>query len=153
MIKEHDQQAKTKSTPKRLAYNNFNKEASARSPIRGLSDRFSLESSGTSDTYRQTRSAGKSMRTPSKNKEPAHLRRSRSLEDRSITKEKSKRERSKFRGKRFQNQETSSDSEPDEGSKDAYEDLNSPYKRPKPTPFTQMITRFRYHQRTKLPRK
>ncbi|GJZ28059.1 hypothetical protein Tco_0572706 [Tanacetum coccineum] len=30
-------------------------------------------------------------------------------------------------------------------------DLNSPYKRPKPTPFTQRITRFKYHRRAKLP--
>ncbi|GKF52694.1 hypothetical protein Tco_0159604, partial [Tanacetum coccineum] len=79
-------------------------------------------------------------RTPSKNKEPAHLRRSRRLEDQSITKEKARRERSEHRGKRSGHQETSSDSEDDAGSADAYEDLNSPYKRPKPTPFTQRIT-------------
>ncbi|GKB95551.1 hypothetical protein Tco_0981688 [Tanacetum coccineum] len=123
-----------------------------RSLARGFSDRFSLESSGTSDTHRQTRSASKSQRTPSKNKEPAHLRRSRRLEDRSITKKKARREKSKSRGKRSGYQETSSDSEHEEGSEDTYEDLNSPYKRPKPTPFTQRITRFRYHRRAKLPR-
>ncbi|GJT91780.1 hypothetical protein Tco_1080625 [Tanacetum coccineum] len=120
MIKEHDQQAKTKATPRRLAYANSYKEAPAR--------------------------------IASKNKEPAHLRRSRRLEDRSITKKKARREKSKSRGKRSGYQETSSDSEHEEGSEDTYEDLNSPYKRPKPTPFTQRITRFRYHQRSKLPR-
>ncbi|GJX83155.1 hypothetical protein Tco_0332636 [Tanacetum coccineum] len=149
MIKEHDQQAKTKATPRRLAYANSDKEAPARSLARGFSDRFSLESSGTSDTHRQTRSAGKSQRTPSKNKEPAHPRRLRRLEDQSITKEKTRRERSKSRGKRSGHQETSPDSEYEEGSEDTWEDLNSPYKRPKPTPFTQRIMHFKYHQRGK----
>ncbi|GKD86988.1 hypothetical protein Tco_1358142, partial [Tanacetum coccineum] len=123
MIKEHDQQAKIKVMPRRLAYSDSDKEAPARSLARGFSDRFSLESSGTSDTHRQTRSASKSQRTPFKNKELARLKRSRS-----------------------------SDSEYEEGSKDMYEDLNSPYKRPKPTPFTQRITRFKYHRRANLPR-
>ncbi|GKB97798.1 reverse transcriptase domain-containing protein [Tanacetum coccineum] len=89
-------------------------------------------------------------RTPSKNKEPTHLRRSRTLEDRSITKEKAKRERSKPKEKGSGHQETSSDSEHEEGSEDAYEDLNSPYKRPKTTPFTQRITHFKYRRRAKL---
>ncbi|GKA83642.1 reverse transcriptase domain-containing protein [Tanacetum coccineum] len=106
MIKEHDQQAKMKATPRKLAYVDSDKEA------------------------------------------PAGSRR---LKDRSITKEKAKRERSKPKGKRFGHQETSSDSEHEEGSEDIYEDLSSPYKRPKPTPFTQRITRFKYHRRTKLP--
>ncbi|GJY10090.1 reverse transcriptase domain-containing protein [Tanacetum coccineum] len=123
MIKEHDQQAKIKVMPRRLAYSDSDKEAPARSLARGFSDRFSLESSGTSDTHRQTRSASKSQRTPFKNKELARLKRSRS-----------------------------SDSEYEEGSEDMYEDLNSPYKRPKPTPFTQRITHFKYHRRANLPR-
>ncbi|GJV95603.1 putative reverse transcriptase domain-containing protein [Tanacetum coccineum] len=38
------------------------------------------------------------------------------------------------------------------GCGNTYEDLNSPYKRPKPPPFTQRITRFKYHRRAKLPR-
>ncbi|GJV52148.1 hypothetical protein Tco_1447889 [Tanacetum coccineum] len=99
MIKEHDQQAKTKATPRRLAYADSDKEAPTRSPARGFFDRFSLESFGTSKTYRQTRSAGKSQRTPSKSKEPTHLIWSRRLEDRSITKEKIRKERSNSRGK------------------------------------------------------
>nr|GEX64085.1 hypothetical protein [Tanacetum cinerariifolium] len=130
MIKEHDQQSKKKATPRRLTYADSDKEAPAR----------------------QTRSADKSQRTPSKNKEPSHLRMSRRLEDRSRTNEKTRRERSKSRGKRYGHQETSSDSEYEEGLKDTYEDLNSPYKRPKPTPFTQRITRFKYHRRAKLHR-
>ncbi|GJR25499.1 reverse transcriptase domain-containing protein [Tanacetum coccineum] len=152
MIKEHDQQAKIKATPRKLAYANSNKEAPARSLAKGFSDRFSLESSGTSDTYRQTRSTSKSQKTPSKNNEPTHLRRSKRLEDQSTTKEKARRERSKSRRKSSRYQEISSDFEHEEGSEDAYEDLNSPYKRSKPTPFTQRITRLKYHQRAKLPR-
>ncbi|GKC41863.1 hypothetical protein Tco_1059585, partial [Tanacetum coccineum] len=76
--------------------------------------------------------------------------RSRRLEDQSITKEKARRERSKPRGKRSGHQETSSDSEREEGSEDTYEDMNSPYKRPKPTPFTKIINRFKYHRRARL---
>nr|GEX97301.1 hypothetical protein [Tanacetum cinerariifolium] len=74
MIKEHDQQAKMKATPRKLAFADSDKEALAGSLAKGFSDRFSLESSGTSDTRRQTRSTIKSQKTPSKNKEPTHLR-------------------------------------------------------------------------------
>ncbi|GKC66965.1 hypothetical protein Tco_1099563 [Tanacetum coccineum] len=151
MIKEHDQQAKMKATPRKLAYADSDKAALARLLARGFFDRFSLESSGTSDTHRQTRSSSKSQKTPSKNKEPTHLRRSRRLEDRSITKEKARRERSKSRRKRSEHQGTSSNSKDEEGLEDAYEYLNSPYKRPKPTPFTQRINCFKYHRRAKLP--
>ncbi|GJT35357.1 hypothetical protein Tco_0925776 [Tanacetum coccineum] len=70
MIKEHDQQAKMKATPRKLAYADSDKEAPVGSLAKGFSDRFSLESSGTSDTHRQTRSTIKSQKTPSKNKEP-----------------------------------------------------------------------------------
>nr|GEV04796.1 hypothetical protein [Tanacetum cinerariifolium] len=63
MIKEHDQQAKTKAMPRRLAYADSDKEAMA----------------------------SKNQRTPSKNKELAHPRRSRRLEDRCITKDKTRR--------------------------------------------------------------
>nr|GEW27555.1 reverse transcriptase domain-containing protein [Tanacetum cinerariifolium] len=64
--------------------------------------------------------------------------------------EKARRERSKSR-KRSGHQEMSSDSEYKEGLDDACEDLNSPYKRPKPALFTQRITRFKYHKMAKLP--
>ncbi|GJT91792.1 reverse transcriptase domain-containing protein [Tanacetum coccineum] len=73
----------------------------------------------TSGTYRKTRSASKSQKTPSKNKESTHLRRSRRLEDRSMTKEKVRKERSKFRRKRFGRQEASSNSEYKEGGKNS----------------------------------
>nr|GEV99331.1 reverse transcriptase domain-containing protein [Tanacetum cinerariifolium] len=145
-------QAKMKATPRKLAYVDSDKEALAGSLARGFSDRFSLESSGTSDTHKQTRSAIKSRRTPFKNKELTHLRRSRRLEDQSITQEKARMEMSKPKGKRSGHQEISSDSEREEGSKDTYEDLNLPYKRPKPTLLTQRITLFKYHRRAKLPR-
>ncbi|GJV38269.1 hypothetical protein Tco_1410746, partial [Tanacetum coccineum] len=71
------EQAKMKATPRKLAYADSDKEALAGSLAKGFSDRFSLESSGTSDTRRQTRSTIKSQKTPSKNKEPTHLRMSR----------------------------------------------------------------------------
>ncbi|GJQ89766.1 retrovirus-related pol polyprotein from transposon TNT 1-94 [Tanacetum coccineum] len=84
---------------------------------------------------------------------PPEFRRSgQKAEDRSTTKEKARRERSKSRRKSSRHQEISSDFEHEEGSEDAYEDLTSPYKRSKPTPFTQRITRLKYHQRAKLPR-
>ncbi|GJV24442.1 hypothetical protein Tco_1377137 [Tanacetum coccineum] len=141
-----------KATPRKLAYVDSDKEAPAGSLARGFSYRFFLKSSGTSDTRNQTRFVSKSQRTPSKNKELTHLKRSRRLEDGSITKEKARKERSKPKGKWFGRQETSSDSEREEGSEDTCKDLNSPYKRPKSTPFTQRITRFKYHRRVKLPR-
>nr|GEW96445.1 reverse transcriptase domain-containing protein [Tanacetum cinerariifolium] len=93
MIKEHDQQAKMKATPRKLAYADSDKEAPAKSLARGFSDRFSLESLGTSNTHKQTRSASTSQRTPSKNNEPTNLRKSRWMEELSITKEKARRER------------------------------------------------------------
>nr|GEV66342.1 hypothetical protein [Tanacetum cinerariifolium] len=102
------------ATPRKLAYIESDKEALAGSLVRGFFDRFSLESSDTFDTRKQTRSASKSQRTPSKNKDLTHLRRSRRLDDQSITKEKARRERSKPKGKRFGHQETSSDSEREE---------------------------------------
>nr|GEY21691.1 reverse transcriptase domain-containing protein [Tanacetum cinerariifolium] len=152
MIKEHDQQAKMKATPRKLSYVDSDKEALAGSLAKGFSDQFSLKSSGTSDTPRQTRSTIKSQKTPSKNKDLTHLRRLKRLEDQSTTKEKARKERSKSRRKRFEHQETSLESEYEEGLDDACEDLNSPYRRPKPTLFTQRITRFKYHKRAKLPR-
>ncbi|GJW33488.1 hypothetical protein Tco_1198320 [Tanacetum coccineum] len=140
-----------KAIPRKLAYADFDKEAPALSLAKGFSDRFSLKSSGTSDTYKQTRSASKSQKTPSKNKESTHLRRSRRLEDQNMTKEKVRKKRSKPERKGSGHQEASSSSEYEEGSEDAYEDLNSLYKRTKSTPFTQRITRFKYHMRAKLP--
>nr|GFA23545.1 reverse transcriptase domain-containing protein [Tanacetum cinerariifolium] len=73
------------------------------------------------------------------------------LENQSKAKERARWDKSKTRGKRPEYQETSSDTEYEEGSDDTCEDLNSPYKRPKPTPFTPRITRFKYHRRAKLP--
>nr|GEX95817.1 reverse transcriptase domain-containing protein [Tanacetum cinerariifolium] len=76
--------------------------------------------------------------------------RSKSLENRSQAKKRSRRKKSKLRERRSEHQKTSTDSEYDEDSEDTCEDLNSPYKRPKPTSFTPRITRFKYHRRTKL---
>nr|GEY02764.1 hypothetical protein [Tanacetum cinerariifolium] len=68
-------QAKMKATPRKLAYDDFDKEPPTGSLAKGFSDRFSLESFSTSDTRRQTRSTIKSQKTPSKNKESTHLKR------------------------------------------------------------------------------
>ncbi|GJZ42959.1 hypothetical protein Tco_0590214 [Tanacetum coccineum] len=127
MIKEHDQQTKMKATQRKLAYVDSNKEAPTGSLTRGFSDRLSLESSGTSDTRKQTRSASKSRRTPSKNEEPTYLKRSRRLENRSINQKKRQLEGKVPQNprKRSERQETSSDSEREEGSEDTCEDLNS----------------------------
>ncbi|GJU18522.1 hypothetical protein Tco_1146488 [Tanacetum coccineum] len=124
MIKEHDQQAKVKVTPRRLAYADSDKEAPA----------------------------SKSQRTPSSRTKKHTKKVKKAWNDRHGPIQRTRRERSKPRGKRSGHQETSSDSEHEEGSEDTYEDLNSPYKRPKPTPFTSRITRFIYHLRVKLPR-
>ncbi|GKD75361.1 reverse transcriptase domain-containing protein, partial [Tanacetum coccineum] len=145
-----DDLSKDKSGPE--SPTEFQRSCSGQVTGQSFSHRFSLESSGTSDTHIQTRSTSKSQKTPSKKNEPTHLRRSRRLENQSTTNEKARRERSKSRGKRSRRQKISSDSEHEEGSEDAYVDLNSPYKRLKPTPFTQRITHFKYHRRAKLPR-
>nr|GEX02408.1 hypothetical protein [Tanacetum cinerariifolium] len=136
IIKEHDQQAKMNATQRKLAYADSDKEAQAGSLAKGFFDRFSLESSLTSDTHRKTRSTIKSQKTRFKNKGLTHLRMSRRLEDQSTAKEKARRERSKSKRNWYEHYERSSDSEYEEGLDDAFEDLNSPYKRPKPTPFT-----------------
>nr|GEV88062.1 hypothetical protein [Tanacetum cinerariifolium] len=60
MVKEHDQQAKIKVTPRRLAYADSDMETLARSLARNFSDQFSLKSSSTSDTRRQARSISQS---------------------------------------------------------------------------------------------
>ncbi|GJX68084.1 hypothetical protein Tco_0303811 [Tanacetum coccineum] len=94
MIKEHDQQAKMKATPRKLTYVVSDKEAPAGSLAREqIAD--TLDAVVVRDFY-----------------------------------------------KKFYNSLV---------QEDAYEDLNSPYKRPKPTPFTQRITCFKYHRRAKLP--
>ncbi|GJX27132.1 reverse transcriptase domain-containing protein [Tanacetum coccineum] len=122
MIKEHDQQAKIKATPERLAYADSDKEASTRS----LAREDYLQEQRT-DTLKKVKKVKKARRERSK-------------------------PRGKWpRGKWPKHQETSSDSKHEEGSEDAYEDLNTLYKRPKPTPFTQRITHFKYRRMAKLP--
>ncbi|GJY26109.1 hypothetical protein Tco_0400835 [Tanacetum coccineum] len=58
MIKEHDQQTKTKTTPRKLIYVDSEREAPAELMAKSFSDRFSIESSGTSDTRGKAQSAG-----------------------------------------------------------------------------------------------
>ncbi|GKF53784.1 hypothetical protein Tco_0160694, partial [Tanacetum coccineum] len=60
--------------------------------------------------------------------------------------------RTRCRAKKCGNKGTSSDSDTEEDSEDTCEDLNTPYKRPKPAPFTTRITHFKYYERPKIPR-
>ncbi|GKD94729.1 hypothetical protein Tco_1374566 [Tanacetum coccineum] len=62
------------------------------------------------------------------------------MENQSKVKERTRKEKSKTKGRKPEYQETSSNAEYEEGLEDTDEDLNSPYKRPKPTPFTSRIT-------------
>ncbi|GJR22505.1 hypothetical protein Tco_0971032 [Tanacetum coccineum] len=86
----------------------------------------------------------------SRSRTSSHLRRSERLESRSKSKAKLRRERVRSRGKRSGRRKVSTDFEGEGGSGDSWEDLNTPYKRPKPTPFTTRITRFKYHEKAKL---
>nr|GEU91308.1 hypothetical protein [Tanacetum cinerariifolium] len=152
MIKDLDHQAKAKETLRKLIYVDSEKEAPDRSKTNSFSDRFSLESTGTFDTRDKTHFTGKGQKGFFKDKEPSRLRRSKRPENQSRTKERARRKKSKLRERRSKYQETSTDSEYDKGSEDNCKDLNSPYKRSKPTPFTLRITCFKYHWRAKLPR-
>ncbi|GJV70171.1 hypothetical protein Tco_1485680 [Tanacetum coccineum] len=77
-------------------------------------------------------------------KTSSHLRRSERLKNKSKSKAKPREGRTKSRTRRHEYKGTSLDSDHEEDSKDTYEDLSIPYKRPKPTPFTTRITHFKY---------
>nr|GEX31210.1 reverse transcriptase domain-containing protein [Tanacetum cinerariifolium] len=145
-------ETKAKKTPRKLVYADSEREASDEFMTRNFSDRLFLESSGTFDTHGKAHSASKSKKSLPKGKDPSRPRRSRRLKNQSKVKERARREKSKTRGRRPEYQETSSDTGYEEGSKYMDEDLNSPYKIHKPTPFTLRITCFKYHMRAKLPR-
>ncbi|GKA23016.1 hypothetical protein Tco_0708978 [Tanacetum coccineum] len=152
MIKEHDQQAKAKATPKKLVYNDSEEECSDSSETKGLLEQFSNGSSKTSITPERDRCLEKSQRSLSRSWTSSHIRRFERLKNRSKSKAKTREGRTKYRTRRFEYKGTSSDSDHEEDSEDTCEDLSTPYKRPKPTPFTTRITRFKYHRRAKLPR-
>ncbi|GJW00682.1 hypothetical protein Tco_1555933 [Tanacetum coccineum] len=145
MIKEHDRQTKAKTTPRKLVYTGSERKAPGEFMTRNFSDRLSIESSGMYHTHGKVHSASKSQKSLPKGKEPSYPRRSKMLENHSKVKERTRKEKSKTKGRRPEYQETSSDTGYEEGSEDLDEDLNSPYKRPKPTPFTRRITCFKYH--------
>ncbi|GKF25014.1 hypothetical protein Tco_0080908 [Tanacetum coccineum] len=145
MIKEHDRQTKAKTTPRKLVYTDSKRESPDEFMTRNFSDRLSIESSGTSHTHGKVHSASKSQKCLPKGKEPSHPKRSKMLENHSKVKERTRREKSKTKGRRPEYQETSLDTGYEEGLEDLDEDLDSPYKRPKPNPFTQRITCFKYH--------
>ncbi|GJX57820.1 hypothetical protein Tco_0805888 [Tanacetum coccineum] len=75
MIKEHDQQTKTKLTLKKLTYDDSEIEGSESSKSKDLSKRSSDRSSRTAGTRSKVRSSGKSQRSLSRSKTSSHLRR------------------------------------------------------------------------------
>ncbi|GJZ92519.1 reverse transcriptase domain-containing protein [Tanacetum coccineum] len=125
-------------------------EDSNNSETKGLSEKFSKESSRTSKIRDRACSSRKSPRSLSRIKTSSHPRRSERLEN--ISKSKTREGRIKSKGKRSEHKEVSLDSDCGEESEDTYEDLSTPYKRPKTAPFTTRITRFKYNWRAKLPR-
>ncbi|GKF43752.1 hypothetical protein Tco_0130304, partial [Tanacetum coccineum] len=127
MIKEHDHKDNKKATLRKLIYGNSGREASDGLRMENLSDQLSNESSETYDTRSKAQNQSKAR-------------------------ERTMRGRSKSRVRKPEYQEIILDSDSEEGSEDTDKDLNMPYKRPKPTPFTIRVTRFKYHQRAKLPR-
>nr|GEW41027.1 reverse transcriptase domain-containing protein [Tanacetum cinerariifolium] len=118
-----------------------------------LSERLSNESFGTSETRDRARFLGQSQRSLSRSRALSHLRLSKRLKNISISKAKSRKGRTKTRGKWSEPREESLDIDYREDSKDTCDDLSTPYKRPKPTPFITRITHFKYQEKVKLPRK
>nr|GEU98991.1 vacuolar protein sorting-associated protein 62 [Tanacetum cinerariifolium] len=111
------------ATRRKLVYVDSEKEAPNKSMTKGFSDRFSLETTGTSDTRGETHFAGKVQKGLFKGKEPSRLRRSKRLENRSQTKARARRKKSKPKERRTEYQETSIDSEVYEGNKDPEDHL------------------------------
>ncbi|GKC25105.1 E3 ubiquitin protein ligase RNFT1-like protein [Tanacetum coccineum] len=90
MIKEHDQHAKAKATPKKLVYDDSEELGSDSSGAKGLSKRFSNGSSETSETPDRARSTSKSQRSLSRSLTSSHQRRSERLENRNKPKAKAR---------------------------------------------------------------
>nr|GEW22764.1 hypothetical protein [Tanacetum cinerariifolium] len=145
---EHDQRAKAKTTPRKLVCDGSREENSDNCKISCSSKRLSNESSSMFRTRNRTRSSGKSQRSLSRSRASTHLRRSEKLENRRKSKAKLREERARSGGKIPEGMVVRSDTESEGGLEDSWEDLNKPYKRPKPTPFTTRITRFRMFRQT-----
>ncbi|GJT28817.1 hypothetical protein Tco_0909092 [Tanacetum coccineum] len=150
LIKEHYNQAHTRATLKKLTYGDSEKEGSGSFERRSLLERSSDRSYGTMRTRSKACSSGKNQRSLSRCKTASHFRRSKRLGNRSRSKSKAKEGITKSRTRRSREGGTSSDSDYEEGLEDTCEDLSTPYKRPKHTPFTLRITRFKYHRRAKI---
>nr|GEW60447.1 hypothetical protein [Tanacetum cinerariifolium] len=89
LIKEHDKQAQTKATPKKLTHDDFEEKGSGSSERRGLSER---SSSGTTRTRSKARSSKKSQRSLSRSKTSSPVRRSKRFGNRSRSKKPKKEE-------------------------------------------------------------
>ncbi|GJV12491.1 hypothetical protein Tco_1354032 [Tanacetum coccineum] len=120
IIKEHDQQAKEKTTPRKLVYDGSEEEENSNSSgTRGSSKQLSNESSDTYRTRGRDRSSGKSQRSLYRSKASSHLRRSERLENRSKSKANPREEMVRSRGKRPERRVDDSDTEGEGGSKDS----------------------------------
>ncbi|GKB80922.1 hypothetical protein Tco_0947817 [Tanacetum coccineum] len=151
MIKELDQQTKSKATPQKLAYDE-SKGGGLSEEAKDMTKQLSHESFSTSEAHTKNCSLGKNQRNLSHGKALSQPRRSKRLQSQSMSKEKLRRGRTKSRGRKPKYQEISSDFESEEGLEYNHENLNEQYKRPEPTPFTVRITCFKYHLRSNLPR-
>ncbi|GJV67645.1 reverse transcriptase domain-containing protein [Tanacetum coccineum] len=152
MIKELDNRGQEKVTPRRL----FNEESgeagsenSQMSPSAEEVGGYSSDGSSKSRGRGRPRTARKHRKSVSRKKGTSKSHRSVRSEARSRSKSKSVK--SKPQSVRASRRKSSSDSGYDIVSDSGSEDLSVPYRRPKPLPFTSKITRFRYHQRAKLP--
>ncbi|GJY07985.1 reverse transcriptase domain-containing protein [Tanacetum coccineum] len=110
---------------------------------------YSSDGSSRSRSQERPRTALKHRKNVSKKKgtSKSHM----SVRSEAQSRSKSKSVKSKPQSVGASRWKSSSDSGYDTVSNSGSEDLNMPYKWPKPMPFTSRITRFRYHRRAKLP--
>ncbi|GKA95667.1 hypothetical protein Tco_0817762 [Tanacetum coccineum] len=123
MIKEYDQQAKVKTTPRKLVYDGSEEENLDSFEARRKLERLINKSSGTFWTKIRTRSSRKIQRSLSKNRASSHLRRSERLGSQSKYKAKLRGERAKSEGKIPEQRVVSSNTK-DPKSMDSFEELS-----------------------------
>ncbi|GJR04180.1 hypothetical protein Tco_0527164 [Tanacetum coccineum] len=152
MIKELDNRGQEKVTPRKL----FNEESgevgsenSQMSPSTEEVRGYSSDGSSRSRSRERPRTARKHRKSVSRKKGTSKSHRS--VRSEAQSRSKSKSVKSKPQSVRASQRKSSSDSGYDTVFDSGLEDLSMPYRRLKPMPFTSRITRFRYHQRAKLP--
>nr|GEW36526.1 hypothetical protein [Tanacetum cinerariifolium] len=95
MIKEQDQHAKEKTTPRKLVYDGSEEENLDSFEVGGKSERLINKSFDTFRMKNRNRFSGKSQRSLSRNGASTHLRRSKRLENQIKSKAKLKGERAR----------------------------------------------------------